>query len=42
MLGSQPPVIRELLLRRIVEPWLEGQREAYSAHGLARESDVDP
>ena len=41
-LEAQPIVTRELLLRRIVEAWLEGEREAYRAHRLARESDVDP
>jgi len=39
---ARPTVTRQLLLRRLVEAWLEGEREAYRAHGLARESDVDP
>ena len=28
-LESQPTVTREAVLRRIVEAWLEGQRQAY-------------
>jgi hypothetical protein len=31
-LEAQPRVIREALLRRIAEGWLEGQRRAYR-HG---------
>jgi len=39
---AQPSVMRQGLLRRLAEAWLAGARKAYSAHGLAREPDVDP
>ena len=29
VLEAQPRVIRELLMRRIAESWLEGQRKAH-------------
>ncbi len=45
MLGAlevQPTVTRELLLRRIVEAWLEGQRTAYDTQQTAGKSDDEP
>jgi hypothetical protein len=33
-LETQPTVTREMLMRRIAEAWLEGQRGAYGWKGL--------
>jgi len=40
-LKAQPTVIRESVLRRIVEARLAGQRKAHGTHRTARESDGD-
>ncbi len=34
-LEAQPRVIRELLMRRIAEAWLEGQRKAYGKGAIS-------
>jgi hypothetical protein len=38
---AQPRLTRQLLLRGLVEVWLQWEREAYSTHGPARESDAE-
>ncbi len=41
-LEAQPAVTRELVLRRIVEVWLEGQRNANRSRPGANTSGEDP
>ncbi len=37
---AQPPVTRELLMRRIAETWLEGQRRAYGKGAVSPGGDA--